>query len=782
MSGIGMVLNTAKQAIAAQQMGMNVTGHNIANVNTTGFSRQTALHESIDPVKIGQHLLGTGVSVEAVVRSTDVLLEQRLVGQKSTLAGYQETDAYVRILESLFNENSETSLSSQMSSFWNSWHDLSNLPSGPSERVAVYDTAERLAEQFDWLNENMHNMENDLTQEINAGVSRINTLTQQIAAINLDIIGASVTGNPNDQLDKRNGLLTELATLIDVRTFEQSNGGLTVLTSTGSLLVYGADAYALEQNQQRIIAVDAMGNGVDLTDRIEGGKLGGWLEMRDEILPKYRNDLDAMTEEFIWSVNQVHSQGIGLDYFSSAMTGAYQTDASGAFNTLDFGSRIDHAGDFKMWVKDTGSVPATFSDITVDMDLSPVQVDTYAGAAPGSFKYKMTVTTAGTVGPAGTDPVISWERFNTDGTSTGVTGSVTVTDVDTLSATVDGISFNIGAGDLYVGNSFEINTDAAGAAAPLSFSVASGTANSADDTYMFHVKTGGTVGTDTIEIEWHNRADAGTITLAPGALPLTAQVDGMTVNFASGLLFAGDAFSISTDAAGAATEQPASDWQWTLSSFAAAFNTAADAAAGGGAGSGYVQASVSTDNRLVLTPQSGYQFAFSDDQTLDAGVAAALGLNTFFTGHDASTIQVNPALTEKDYIAAARIDGDTGDFGVGDNQNAIAVADLQYASRTIAQWTYSRGSDNTSRMISATVEGYYQGMIGSMGVRAESISRNTEFAKVMVDQITEQRDSISGVNLDEEMINIMKYQHAFSAASKLISVADEMLQTLLATK
>ena len=73
-------------------------------------------------------------------------------------------------------------------------------------------------------------------------------------------------------------------------------------------------------------------------------------------------------------------------------------------------------------------------------------------------------------------------------------------------------------------------------------------------------------------------------------------------------------------------------------------------------------------------------------------------------------------------------------------------------------------------------------MIGSMGVKAESIARNTEFAQVMVDKITEQRDSLSGVNLDEEMINLMKYQHAFTAAAKLIAVADEMLVSLLAVK
>lgn len=782
MSGIGMVLNTAKHAISAQQLSINVTGHNIANVNTPGYSRQTSLHSSLDPVKLGNHFLGTGVTIESVTRTSDRLLEERLNDQKSSLSAYDEANGYMSILESLFNENSETSLSSQMSAFWNSWHDLSNTPNGASERVAVFDTAARLADQFEWLNENMRGMETELSQEIDAGISRVNTLAEQIATITLDIISASVTSVPNDQLDKRDRLIGELSELIDIRVFELDNGGVTVVTDTGSLLVYGADAYRLEQIQNRIIAVDPNGTGVDLTDRLAGGKLGGWLMMRDEVIPKYRNDLDAIAQEFIWSVNEVHSQGVGLDYFTNSIIGDFRTDASGMFASLDFGNRIDYTGDFKMWVKDTGTSPGTFSDITVDMDVSSVTVDNYSGAAPGSFQYRLSVTTAGTVGSAGTDPVLSWERFNPDGTSTGVTGTVTVTDVNTLSATVDGLSFDISAGSLYAGNTFRINTDATGAVENLDVSVVSGTGNSADDTYVFKIRTRGEVGTDTIDIEWNNSVMSGTMTLEPGALPMDIEVDGMILSFAGGTVFDGDEFTIVTDASGNPAMSLASDWHWTLASFSNAFNSAADASAGGGPGSGYVQASVNGDNRLVFTPQSGYQFAFSDDQVQDAGVAAALGFNTFFSGHDASTIKVNDILTEKDFIAAARIDGSTGEFGVGDNRNAIAIADIQYASRSVAQWNYDRGSDNKSDIITATIEEYYQGMIGSMGVKAESISRNSEFARVMVEKISEQRDSLTGVNLDEEMINLMKYQHAFAAASKLIAAVDEMLQTLLAVK
>jgi flagellar hook-associated protein 1 FlgK len=537
----------------------------------------------------------------------------------------------------------------------------------------------------------------------------------------------------------------------------------------------------METRAEKVYWINSYGGGVDITDRIQGGKIGGWLEMRDEIIPQFSQDLDALTKGFIWSVNQQHSQGVGLNFFSDALTGASQTQSSQMFDTLDFGDKIDYSGDFKLWVKDTGTSPPLLSSITVPMNISDVTVDNYGGGVvpPGSFQYKVTVTTAGDVGPAGVDPVLSWEKFNPDGTTTGLTGTTTVTDVDALFPSIDGLTFDISAGALYEGNSFTINTDAAGAEASLKLSSITGTANSALDTYMFTVKGNGVIGTDPIEMEWRNGAATGSFIVDPTVVPLSADVDGMTLNFTGGTVFAGDTFTVATNASGTPNLQLPSEWHWTLSSFADAFNSAADLSGGG---TRKIDASVTSNNQLKFTPTAGYQFSFSDDLVQDSGVAAALGFNTFFTGTNAKDIEVNSVLQDKDFIAAARIDGNTGTYGVGDNRNAIGIAGLQYVSREMAQWSYDRGSSDESKITNLTAEGYYQTMIGAMGIRSASIDRNTEFNKSTMEMIADQRNSLSGVNLDEEMINLMKYQHGFAVASKLLSVADEMMQTLLASK
>jgi flagellar hook-associated protein 1 FlgK len=97
-------------------------------------------------------------------------------------------------------------------------------------------------------------------------------------------------------------------------------------------------------------------------------------------------------------------------------------------------------------------------------------------------------------------------------------------------------------------------------------------------------------------------------------------------------------------------------------------------------------------------------------------------------------------------------------------------------------WSYVRGSDPTSSLTDAGFDDYYRAMIGSMGIKSRSIKNSKAFSDTMVEKMTEQRNSVSAVSLDEEMVNLMKYQHAFAAASKLIKVSDEMLNTLISVR
>ena len=970
--GIISILDIARTALSTQQYGIEVTGHNIANVNTPEYSRQSPVMAAEDPLKYGGLLLGRGADVGSVVRATDQMVENRLMLEKSSMLSSQEMENYMRIFEGLFNENSDTSISSLLSEFWNSWHDISNNPSGVPERIALYEQSSLLSEQLNILSQDLTQIETDLTGAVKTGIERINQLTGEIATLNRQVITVESDGNTaNDLRDQRNARISELYGYLDVQTFEQDNGTLTVTTARGGILVTAAESFDLSlggTNGNRVLWENSSGTSVDITNYLTNGKLGGWLEMRDGIVAKYKLDLDAVTKEFAWSVNEQHSQGVGLKFFDAAVTGTYKTDSSGLLDTLSYGNKIDYTKDFKMWTYDSGATSPV--PVAVDMAISDAN-PTWATSSFNtvSTTYTIEVTQGGTVN---TDAIqFKWSKTG-GGSGIGTLAAGATTAILDDTSTIDFTATEI----LVAGNTLTVNTVAGGTPAPVVMTP-TGTANNILDTYTFTVDSasGGTIGTDSIEIDWSNSTTSGTFTLTAGVT--TATVDGMTLPFTSGYLFAGDTFTITTDANGTPSATLPSDWHWTLDSFVSQFNrqtprvtasktsgnalsfapdtsgtgrelenysysggaTAANTTvtvnnydmlttstpagtpftvtqigavensgiAGGGTltsvtvnpgdendltdsgtctftydGADWIVTSVpaayfdsDTDNiggdatgfdfdltaggsaeiavvtagavngtivtfdinpdnwRVSNVPgaytlASGtdiggdndgfgidlnvdgssditvsfataltadgivafdiaaaagtYSFGFSDDTAQDSGLMAAFGINTFFQGSDAGSIGVNTVLNNKDNFAAGQIDAGTGDRAAGDNSNALAIAGLQYTDTVIAQVTADRINGNTAESVTATIEDYYHVTIGSIGVTSSSIVRAKEFNEIMVNKLSTVRDAISAVSLDEEMANLIKFQHAYAAAAKIINVADEMYVSLLQTK
>lgn len=586
MSGIGMVLNIATTALNAQQYGLGVTAQNIANVNTEGYSRQNPVLVAKQPLMYGGLLLGRGVDTEQVSRSSDQLIENKLMQEKSNMSSSSEMEKYMQVLEGFFNESSGNSISTMVSDFWNGWYDISNHPSGPSERISLYEQSVLLSEQFNALRTDLTQIHTDLTGAVTSGIETINKITHEIAQVNGQIVSMETNNVANDLRDKRNALVSELNEYLDVKAFEQSDGSLTILATRGCTLVQGNSSYDLEMggtNGDRIRWQNSSGSYVDITNYLTNGKLGGWLDMRDEIIAKNQLDLDALAKEFIWSVNQQHSQGVGLEGFSSVTGSCVVSDRAEELGTIDSG--LDYYdkisdGTFNLWVYDSN------------------------GAVVGGL---------------------------------------------------------------------------------------------------------------------------------PISIPIDADSGGTTLT----------SLSIDIDAAANIT------------------------------------ASITLDGKLKIDADSGYTFAFSDDTS---NVLAALGINTFFTGSSSGDMRVSDSIVlNKNFIAAAQVDSD-GTMASGDNNNALTITNLQSTSMSISQWICDRINGNTQGSVISTIEDYYHSMVGAIGIVSASVSRDRSFGEMMVNELSTIRDSISAVSLDEEMTNIIKYQHAYAAAAKLISVGDEMLSTLLELK
>lgn len=585
MSGLGAVLNIAKDALFAQQYCIDVTGHNIANVNTEGYSRQAPILGAKRPAPYAGFILGRGVKIEEIIRKSDNFIETRLQERKTDLMALNEKEVYLNVLEGIFNENSDHSLSTQFTDFWNTWHDFANNPSGFSERNILYETGSVLALGFNDRANDMLLFDREINFSIEAGIEKINQLTSQIATLNEQIIALETNGTANDLLDQRNTLLSQLSEYIDINSFESDVGKLTVMTKSGYTLVDRANTYQLKFNNTEIKWEASGSSWLTITNTINGGKLGGWLDIRDEILPKYRADLDELARATIWEINKAHTQGVGLEGFNTVM-GTYAVDPGNEGVAL-------------------GSSGLAFQDFIVD---------------DGTRSLKL------------------W---------------------------------------LYDGNGALV-----------------------------------------------------------GGSPTTITIDAAT----------------------------------TMNSLAATI-TAIDANL----------TSTVANSKLQITASNNYTFTFSDDTS---NVLAALGINTFFTDSDAANMDINPILnTNKEFIAAACVDASTGEFAAGDNTNALTIANLQYEGLSIKRWVYERGSSPTSSDITdITLDNYLHYFVGSIGFQSQSTQRAKQYNEVIVNQLTETRNNISAVSLDEEMTNLIKYQHAYAAAARLISTADEMLRELLQIK
>jgi flagellar hook-associated protein 1 FlgK len=184
----------------------------------------------------------------------------------------------------------------------------------------------------------------------------------------------------------------------------------------------------------------------------------------------------------------------------------------------------------------------------------------------------------------------------------------------------------------------------------------------------------------------------------------------------------------------------------------------------------YLTASI-VNNKLVIQRDGDYQFAFGQDSS---GLLAGLGINTFFDGSDAANITLNSQVSNNlDYINAGHVNGD-GEINAGDNQIADAIAALQYEDVTIE--TYSEGATTQS------IQEYYNSLVSRVGADKAMADFNFEYNKALADDLNARQQEVSGVNMDEEMSNLIKFQHAYEAAAKLITTANNMFQTLLTLK
>jgi len=322
MGTLGAILSTGKQALSAQQTALQVTGQNIANVNTPGYSRERAEFVST-PTSITT-ALRSGVNVDEVARAYDRFVTTQINVAGSNLQSTQTQADLLGQIEALFNDLStpEASISGALHTLFNDFHNLAQNPQGLAERNILVQQGKTVAAAFQQLTDGLQTVRQQSNGALGDAVASVNSLTKQLAALNGQIQQREVDPkNPANTLrDQQDVLLKQLSEKVNITSFTTNSGQLTVLLGGGRPLLEGTQSSTLAtkvdpDDPQRLLIdlQDPQGNSTDVTASIQSGNMHGLIEARDTILPRLSTSLDRLTAQLTTTINQTHSAGYGLD-------------------------------------------------------------------------------------------------------------------------------------------------------------------------------------------------------------------------------------------------------------------------------------------------------------------------------------------------------------------------------------------------------------------------------------------------------------------------------------
>ena len=651
-------LQIGLSGILTAQRSMLVTSHNISNANTKGYTKQSSVLAARNPTITTAGTLGQGVELVKIIRHKDDYLNSRLRDISSSIGSASIKSQYLKELETVFNETSDSSLNNALSSFFEGINDLSQYPEDMSIRSTFLENANTLTDTFRRIVNELDQMKTFIKQSIENKLSDVNTITSNIANINKQIASLKTKGiESNDLLDKREALLHDLSKLTHITVNTQNNGMVDVMTPGGSL-VSGTNVKSLTFD------IDTSGT-LSITDSekmskftFKTGEIKALQDFYNTTIANYDKKLDTLASGIIKDVNRIHSEGVGLSGgFTSIKSINSVSSSTAALNTAGL-TITPSTGDMYITVINTSTGAVTKNKVSVNVATNSLT----------DVKNAINATVSGTAG--------------------NITASIADNKLQIGVAT--GYKFNFSY-------ALDPNPGTMGTSTASVSGVYSGQSN---DTYTFTALGSGTIGTTSgLQVEVKNSGGTVVATLDVGSTYTAGNTlnvaNGVSLSLSSGSITTGDTFSLNV---------------------------------------------------------------INDSDTTN--LLAALGINTFFSGSDASNIAVSTDVSNDVSLIAAS----TGE--VGNNTNALRLAALQ---------------DDTSAINNTTFADYLHQIASSLGEEASNAYKSEESYDAIETSLENRRDEISGVSVDEELVNLVRYQQAYQASAKYISIVNGLMDRLLST-
>jgi flagellar hook-associated protein 1 FlgK len=304
----------ALSGMNAAQTAFDVIGNNIANAATDGYHKQRLVLSPVDNGLSLRTAAGQGVAVEQVVRQIDSLMEQEILRQQSLLGQVDRETVTLSTLESALGEMSTEGggLNAGIDAVFNALDDLSLHPWENVYQNQVISEAEALSGQFRSLGETLTTVEDNLRLEAMNLVDRVNTLSELVAEMNVEITRAGTGGRqPNNLIDRRDQAISEISEMIGI-SLQSRDGNVADVTVNGIPLVIGGSAWEMSATmaENQTLGLSIEGTTTVYTD-LQGGSIGALLSLRNTVVKDIHTDLDSLATAIVQGINEVHVQGVG---------------------------------------------------------------------------------------------------------------------------------------------------------------------------------------------------------------------------------------------------------------------------------------------------------------------------------------------------------------------------------------------------------------------------------------------------------------------------------------
>lgn len=778
------LLVTSLSGLRAYQGALATTSHNIANVGNEDYTRQRVELDTRPPIRQGSAFFGQGVDLVNVQRIVDEFNTANIRELTSRSTRLEIYASYASRVENIIADEN-ASLMPALDGFFNALNDVANDPSADAPRVALLGAMEQIEHRFQSMGTELQTIEQEVDSRVLFEVEDINAITTELAKINEAIVVfTDFNKRPPDLLDKRDALLKQLSEKIQVTVVEQADGIQNVLVGTGQLLVSGTVSNTLVAQQDSAqpdrlaVSIQSTAGAVEITGSLVGGELGGLLDFRNNLLDSAQNRLGRTAIALAETMNAQHVQGydlegnLGTNMFSTVSTGPLQGMFGGDYlnNGFSTGDVVSFDLEFDgrtVSVSHTVLATDTNEDIA-DALLSGINgIDADANVTDnGDGTYTLAGTTAGIS--------LTFElygsniQFESAGGPSPVDHNLTITNMaDSGLGDANIELFPLGSSSTRFSNGVATVGTPAVFVGPITTAINNQNNTGTADVY-FSITDISSLNISDYEVRYDGvnynvvRLSDNFVEDSGAAGPFTA--GGMQIT-TTGVPAIGDSFYISPTKLGAVGFTSL----LTDSSQIAAASPVRATSNINNLGSVEVSPATVTDTlNGDLASTVNIYFDPATPGTFDViDVASGFILQDDVVYFDGITVNQNGWQVQ---LKGAPQNGDIltieeNTLGVFDNRNALLLAGFR------SQGVLDSGN--------TTFEQSYNALVSDVGVQTQQSSINLQVEESLLQSATDRRESISGVNLDEEAADLIRFQQAYQAMSRVIQTSQELFQSLL---